>query len=116
VVAYCQSKDVPVYPGVCTPTEIEQARDLGLRAVKFFPAEVMGGARFIEAIASVYRDVEFIPTGGIRRDMVARYFATGRVIACGGSWMAPPAWLHAGEFDRVRDEAAATMAELSARS
>ena len=113
VVEYCQGRDVPIYPGVCTPTEIEQARALGLRVVKFFPAEVMGGAKFIESIASVYRDVEFIPTGGIRREMLARYFKTGRVVACGGSWMAPPDWLHEGAFDKVRNEAAATMAELS---
>ncbi len=113
VVTYCQKIGVPIYPGVCTPTEIEQARSLGLRVVKFFPAEVVGGAKFIEAIGGVYRDVEFIPTGGIRRDMVARYMATGRVIACGGSWMAPAAWLQAGEFDKVRAEVEATVAELS---
>ena len=113
VVEYCQTRDVPIFPGVCTPTEIEQARALGLRVVKFFPAEVMGGAGFIEAIASVYRDMEFIPTGGIKREMLARYFATGRVVACGGSWMAPPKWLHEGAFDRVRNEASATMDELS---
>jgi 2-dehydro-3-deoxyphosphogluconate aldolase/(4S)-4-hydroxy-2-oxoglutarate aldolase len=112
VVEYCLTQDIPIFPGVCTPTEIEQARSLGLRAVKFFPAEVMGGVKFIEAIASVYRDMEFIPTGGIRREMLSQYLATGRVIACGGSWMAPPAWLRAGAFDRVRDEAARTIADL----
>ncbi len=113
VVEYCQTRGVPIFPGVCTPTEIEQARALGLRVVKFFPAEVMGGAGFIEAIASVYRDMEFIPTGGIKREMLARYFATGRVVACGGSWMAPTKWLHDGAFDRVQTEASATMDELS---
>ena len=112
VVEYCLKRDIPVFPGVCTPTEIEQARSLGLRAVKFFPAEVMGGAKFIESIASVYRDVEFIPTGGIKRDMLPNYFRTGRVIACGGSWMAPSSWLKAGAFDKVRDEAARTIADL----
>lgn len=114
VVEYCQTLGVPIFPGVCTPTEIEQARSLGLRVVKFFPAEVMGGAKFIEAIASVYRDMEFIPTGGIRREMIGRYLATGRVVACGGSWMAPAAWLHGGTFDQIRDEAAATIAGLPA--
>jgi 2-dehydro-3-deoxyphosphogluconate aldolase/(4S)-4-hydroxy-2-oxoglutarate aldolase len=112
VVEYCLKRDIPVFPGVCTPTEIEQARSLGLRTVKFFPAEVMGGAKFIEAIASVYRDLEFIPTGGIKRDMLPQYFRTGRVLACGGSWMAPSGWLTAGEFDKVRDEAARTIADL----
>jgi 2-dehydro-3-deoxyphosphogluconate aldolase / (4S)-4-hydroxy-2-oxoglutarate aldolase len=114
VVTYCQQIGVPIYPGVCTPTEIEQARELGLRVVKFFPAEVVGGAKFIEAIGGVYRDMEFIPTGGIRRDMLARYLATGRVVACGGSWMAPASWLNEGAFDKVRAEAAATVAELAA--
>lgn len=112
VVEYCLKRDIPIFPGVCTPTEIEQARALGLRAVKFFPAEVMGGAKFIESIGSVYRDVEFIPTGGIKRDMLPQYFVTGRVIACGGSWMAPASWLKAGAFDKVRDEAARTIADL----
>jgi len=112
VVDYCQSRDVPIFPGVCTPTEIEQARSLGLRVVKFFPAEVMGGARFIEAVSAVYRDMHFIPTGGIRREMIGRYLANEQVLACGGSWMAPSGWLADGAFDRVRDETAATIAEL----
>lgn len=113
VVEWCLGREVPVYPGVCTPTEIEAALRLGLRVVKFFPAEPMGGARFLRAVAQPYGEVEFIPTGGVRKELVPEYLATGRVVACGGSWMAPPEWLAAGDMERVRRETAATVAALA---
>ena len=104
VVDYCLDRDIPVYPGVATPTEIEAAREKGLRVLKFFPAEPMGGLAFLKAIAAPYVDVEFIPTGGINGTNVATYLAFKRVVACGGSWMAPTEWIAAKAFDRIRDE------------
>jgi len=105
VVEYCQSHDVPVFPGVCTPTEIEAALTLGLEVVKFFPAEPMGGVPFLEAIAAPYGGVEFIPTGGIDLEALPRYLSSKRVLACGGSWMAPRGWIGAGQYDRIREAA-----------
>lgn len=114
VVEYCQSRNVTVLPGVVTPTEIETALRLGLKVLKFFPAEPAGGLRYLQAVCAPYRGVHFIPTGGLKRTLMADYLATGRVVACGGSWMAPESWLTAGDFARVERETADTMREMSA--
>jgi 2-dehydro-3-deoxyphosphogluconate aldolase / (4S)-4-hydroxy-2-oxoglutarate aldolase len=112
VVDYCLEQDIPVYPGVCTPTEIEAALSRGLRVLKFFPAEPMGGISFLKAIAAPYVGVEFMPTGGINASNVKSYLAFHRVVACGGSWMAPSDWIAAKQFDRVRAEASAAVAAI----
>jgi 2-dehydro-3-deoxyphosphogluconate aldolase/(4S)-4-hydroxy-2-oxoglutarate aldolase len=110
VVDYCIEHGMPVYPGVCTPTEIEAALEKGLRALKFFPAEPIGGLAYLKAIAAPYTDVEFIPTGGVNASNIAQYLAFKRVIACGGSWMAPAEWIAGGEFDRIREESTRAVA------
>ena len=115
VVDYCQAHDIPVFPGVCTPTEIEAAMARDLRVLKFFPAEPMGGVRTLRAIAAPYGELWFIPTGGIGLDTLGEYLAFDRVIACGGSWMAPSAWLDAGDFARVCAETARAVAAVTSR-
>jgi 2-dehydro-3-deoxyphosphogluconate aldolase/(4S)-4-hydroxy-2-oxoglutarate aldolase len=104
VVDYCLEHDIPVYPGVATPTEVEAALEKGLTTLKFFPAEPMGGLAFLKAMAAPYAGVSFMPTGGINAANVASYLAFNRVVACGASWMAPPEWIAANQFDRIRDE------------
>jgi 2-dehydro-3-deoxyphosphogluconate aldolase/(4S)-4-hydroxy-2-oxoglutarate aldolase len=86
----------------------------GLRVVKFFPAEPIGGLPLLKAIAAPYGEISFMPTGGITRDTVGRWLAFDRVVACGGSWMAPVDWIRAGQFDRVREEAGRTVAAVGA--
>ncbi len=115
VVDYCLSKDVTIFPGVCTPTEIEIALARGVDVLKFFPAEAMGGVGFLKAICAPYRQVRFIPTGGIDQNNLGQYLALSEVVACGGSWMVKPELLNAGDFDRVRQlvkEAVALVNEL----
>ena len=114
VVDYCLEHDLPVYPGVCTPTEIGAALERGLRVLKFFPAEPMGGVSFLKAISAPYGEVEFIPTGGITAALLSGYLGFARVVACGGSWMAPPDWIAGGQFDRIRDETARATATARA--
>jgi len=114
VVGYCRDHDLPVFPGVCTPTDIEGALDLGLHVLKFFPAEQMGGVPFLEAIAAPYAGIEFIPTGGIDLETLPRYLRSSRVLACGGSWMAPKAWVAAGAYDRIREAARLAVQAASA--
>jgi 2-dehydro-3-deoxyphosphogluconate aldolase/(4S)-4-hydroxy-2-oxoglutarate aldolase len=92
-----------VYPGIATPTEVEMALEKGLKTLKFFPAEPMGGLDFLRAIAAPYVDVNFMPTGGINLANVGHYLAFKRVVACGGSWMAPADWIAARQFDRIRE-------------
>ena len=114
VVEFCQSVELPVFPGVCTPTEIEMALGAGLSVVKFFPAEPIGGLPFLKAVAAPYTTVSFIPTGGIGPSNLASYLAFPRVVACGGSWMAPNDWIAAGLFDRIRDTTRAAVSIASA--
>ena len=87
IVRFCQEHDVPVIPGVATPSEIEQAMNLGLQYVKFFPAEQMGGINAIKAISAPYKTMGFMPTGGLNLTNIADYFAFNRIIACGGTYM-----------------------------
>jgi 2-dehydro-3-deoxyphosphogluconate aldolase / (4S)-4-hydroxy-2-oxoglutarate aldolase len=115
VVDYCLSKGVTIFPGVCTPTEIEMALAKGVDVLKFFPAEPMGGVGFLKAICAPYRQVRFIPTGGIDQQNLGQYLALPEVVACGGSWMVRPELMNAGEFDRIRQlvkEAVALVNEL----
>ena len=65
VVATANKLDVPIIPGIATATELQQAWNLGLRILKFFPAEQAGGIAMIKSLASVFRDVVFMPTGGV---------------------------------------------------
>ncbi len=105
VADYCTTEGIPFYPGVATPSDVETALEHGLTMLKFFPAEPMGGLSFLKAIAAPYVDVSFMPTGGINASNVASYLAFKRVVACGGSWMAPADWISGKQFDRIRDEA-----------
>jgi 2-dehydro-3-deoxyphosphogluconate aldolase/(4S)-4-hydroxy-2-oxoglutarate aldolase len=104
VVDYCLEHDIPVYPGIATPTEIEAALEKGLTTLKFFPAEPMGGLAFLKAVAAPYVNVSFMPTGGINASNIGNYLAFKRVVACGASWMAPSDWIAAKQFGRIRDE------------
>jgi hypothetical protein len=92
------------------------AMSLGASALKFFPAEPMGGVSYLKAIAAPYGGVEFMPTGGITAAKLPEYLAFPRVVACGGSWMAPTDWIKTGAFDRIRTEtenAVRTVRELN---
>lgn len=80
---------LPMLPGVVTPSEITQALELGIKEVKFFPAEQYGGASTIKALSSVFSQVKFCPTGGVGPKNVADYFAIKSIFAVGGSWMVP---------------------------
>jgi 2-dehydro-3-deoxyphosphogluconate aldolase/(4S)-4-hydroxy-2-oxoglutarate aldolase len=106
VVDHCLDHGIPVFPGVCTPTDIEAAFGKGITTVKFFPAEQIGGLKYLKAIAAPYTMMRFIPTGGINADNLRSYLAFDRVIACGGSWMAPAEWIASRGFARIRDETA----------
>lgn len=120
VVDYCREHDIPVFPGVCTPTEIEAALAKGIDVLKFFPAEPMGGVQFLKSVSAPYVGVRFIPTGGVSLANLASYLALKSVVACGGSWMAPADWIAAKQFDRIREvareatAAAGTLADARA--
>lgn len=103
VVKYCVQRGIPVCPGTCTPSEVEQALALGLDTVKFFPAEPAGGLGFIKAMAAPYTGVKFMPTGGISAKNVREYLAYDRILACGGSWMVKKDLVQAGDFEKITE-------------
>jgi 2-dehydro-3-deoxyphosphogluconate aldolase/(4S)-4-hydroxy-2-oxoglutarate aldolase len=101
VVGWCQERNVPVLPGVATPTDISMALARGLDLVKFFPAEAMGGVQTLQALAAPFAGVRFIPTGGITAANLPHYLALPNVAACGGSWMAREGMISAGKFTEI---------------
>ena len=111
-VKYCQEKGVPITPGTSSPTDIEQAIELGLDVVKFFPAEQSGGLAKIKAMAAPYVNMKIMPTGGINAKNINEYLAFHKIIACGGSWMVPAKLVDEKKFDEIEKltrEAVQTM-------
>ena len=103
VVRYCIEKGVTITPGTSSPTDIEQALEFGLEAVKFFPAEASGGLAKIKAMAAPYVNMMFMPTGGINEKNLNSYLDFPKILACGGSWMVSDALINAGEFDKIKE-------------
>jgi len=101
VVGYCVENNIPVTPGVGTPTDIEAALDYGLEVLKFFPAEAFGGLKTLKAVGAPYGMVRFIPTGGINAGNLLDYLRYDKVFACGGSWMVKAELISAGRFDEI---------------
>jgi 2-dehydro-3-deoxyphosphogluconate aldolase/(4S)-4-hydroxy-2-oxoglutarate aldolase len=106
VVKESLARDLPVFPGIATATEAQVAWNLGLRALKFFPASLAGGPAMIKALGSVFRDVVFMPTGGVSAANLGDYLALPNVLACGGSWLTPKAAIADGDFQQITDLAA----------
>lgn len=101
---------VPIIPGVATATEVQNAWNLGLRTLKFFPAGQAGGLGMIKALASVFRDVVFMPTGGVSPKNLRDYLELPAVVACGGSWLTPADAIENGDYDRITELAAEAVA------
>ena len=80
---------LPILPGTMTAGEVQRGYAMGLRTVKFFPASLAGGVPMLKAFGAVFRDMRFMPTGGVSPDNLADYLAVPHVIACGGSWLTP---------------------------
>lgn len=102
IVDYCLSKDIPVFPGVITPSEVAQAVKRGLKVVKFFPAEQFGGVATIKAMAAPYVGLKFMPTGGVNAKNLENYLSCDKIVACGGSWMVKGDLVKAGKFDEIK--------------
>ena len=115
VVKYCLDKNIAITPGVVTPSEMEQAIELGLNIVKFFPAEPSGGLSMIKAVSAPYTMLKFMPTGGINPGNVKEYLKSDKIFACGGSWMVKGDLVDAGDFDKSKEltkEAADIVKEI----
>lgn len=108
------AKDIglPFVPGVCTPSEIEQGIEFGLELLKFFPAEPMGGVKFLSSIYAPYKHtgVKFMVTGGINAEGAADWLACPAVAAVGGSWMAKAKDISAGNWHAIEENCRAAAA------
>ncbi|CAK1743320.1 MULTISPECIES: bifunctional 4-hydroxy-2-oxoglutarate aldolase/2-dehydro-3-deoxy-phosphogluconate aldolase [Vibrio] len=99
-VQYCIDKDVAIVPGVNNPSLVEQAMEMGLRTLKFFPAEPSGGTAMLKALTAVY-PVKFMPTGGVSLKNVDEYLSIPSVLACGGTWMVPTNLIDEGKWNEL---------------
>jgi 2-dehydro-3-deoxyphosphogluconate aldolase/(4S)-4-hydroxy-2-oxoglutarate aldolase len=110
VIAFAAEAGMPIFPGIATPTDIGIALECGQSVLKYFPAEALGGTDMLKTLAAPFPGVSFIPTGGIDVTNLSRYLSLPRVIACGGSWLAPKALLRDGSFSEIRERTAAAVA------
>ncbi|WP_031557649.1 bifunctional 4-hydroxy-2-oxoglutarate aldolase/2-dehydro-3-deoxy-phosphogluconate aldolase [Lachnospira multipara] len=110
IVDYCLEKNIPVCPGIVTPSELAQAVKRGLTRVKFFPAEAAGGLKMIKAMTAAYTNVRIMPTGGINAKNITEYLECDKIFCCGGSWMVKGDLIKAGEFDKIKEMTAEAKA------
>jgi 2-dehydro-3-deoxyphosphogluconate aldolase/(4S)-4-hydroxy-2-oxoglutarate aldolase len=101
---------VPLLPGIATATELMAGLAAGFSLFKLFPANVAGGPAALKAFASPFAQARFCPTGGIGAANAADYLAQPNCICVGGSWVAPPEAVRAGDWDRITDLARAAAA------
>ena len=101
VVAYCIDNDIATTPGCVTPTEITAAVNMGLKVIKFFPANVYGGLNAMKNLSAPFVGIKFLPTGGINTANVREYIDASFIQAVGGSWICPRADIAAGNWDKI---------------
>ncbi|MBD2841084.1 bifunctional 4-hydroxy-2-oxoglutarate aldolase/2-dehydro-3-deoxy-phosphogluconate aldolase [Erythrobacter rubeus] len=101
IARYCLDEGLPFFPGTMTAGEVQRAYALGLREVKFFPASLAGGVPMLKAFGSVFREMRFMPTGGVSPANLTEFLALPHVLACGGSWLTPAEAIAAGDYDTV---------------
>lgn len=101
VVKHCLDKGIPFAPGVANGSQIEQALELGLDFVKFFPAEQAGGLPYIKAVSAPYSMMKFMPTGGVNENNLNNYLSFKKIVCCGGSWIVPDKLVKGQKWDEI---------------
>lgn len=101
VVQWCISNNIAVLPGTVTPTDIEKAYNLGLRYVKFFPAQAYGGVPTLKALSGPFKDMKFLPTGGVSLGNMQEYMSLPNVFAVGGSFPVPSQAQREHDWERI---------------
>lgn len=114
VVKWAVENNVPITPGVATPSEIDLAMSFGLDVLKFFPANIYGGPEALKAIGAPYSMIKFIPTGGVSAENLREYLKLKNVLACGGSWMVKSELISGGQFKKIAELTAQAVSLASA--
>jgi len=117
VVKAAVTVDFPFAPGVCTPSDVEQAVELGVKMLKFFPAEAAGGVKMLKALVGPYGHLglQFCPTGGVNQDNLMDYLAVPQVAFVGGTWVAKKELIKHGEWETITALARAAVAQAAGR-
>ena len=102
-VKWAIENNIPVIPGCVTPTEIMKAISLGLKVVKFFPADVYGGIKAIKALSAPFGQVKFLPTGGVSEANLPEFASNKSVIAVGGSWVCKKDDIINHDWDKITE-------------
>lgn len=110
VTEYAVTNQIPIFPGICTPTELMLLLEYNLPVAKFFPAEQYGGLKTIKALSAPFPNIRFMPTGGINAGNIKEYLAYDKIIACGGSWMVKEDFIINHKFDTIKDLTAEAVA------
>ena len=107
VIDEASSKSMPFVPGVATPSEIGLGIELGLDTFKFFPAEMLGGIRYLKRVYAPYahKKVQFIPLGGITEILIPKYTSLDFVLALGGSWITNKELIKAKDWKQITKNA-----------
>ena len=103
LVAYCQKKNIPIFPGCTTPTDYHTAYKYGLEVLKFFPAEQSGGLKKIKAMSAPFPMFKVMPTGGISLNNLKEYLSSPVIAACGGSYMVSADLIDNGRWDEITE-------------
>ena len=112
IIKYCTEHEVNLLPGGVTPVELTHLINLGFDVTKFFPANLYGGLKAMESLASVFVGHRFMPTGGVNAENLPDYLNSKAVIVAGGTWMVKPKLFADGDFSQVEklaSEAAAVV-------
>lgn len=115
IIDWCLEHEINLIPGGVTPVELTTLINLGFDITKFFPANLYGGLKAIEALAAVFVGHRFMPTGGVSPDNVRDFLGSKAILAAGGTWMVKPNLFADGDFSRVEAltaEAAAAVREI----
>ena len=103
VVCWCIENGIAVTPGCVTPTEITAAVNMGLKVVKFFPANVYGGLNAMKNLSAPFVGVKFMPTGGVNAANIKEYISAPFIHAVGGSWVCPKDAIKEGNFEKITE-------------
>ncbi len=103
VLDFTADLDIPFIPGVATASELQHANSMGVDVVKLFPVAHIGGIDLLQALASVWPAVHFVPTGGITQATATTYLQHPAVVAVGGSWMIPQSAIAARDWTTISE-------------